>query len=66
MALRGSQKGQESSLGLHLEALASRCVALCPTFPSLDRSGPSSRMGAIWGPLLPFRFLYLSNPNLGS
>ena len=49
MALRGSQSGQESSLGLRLVALASRCVALCPTFPSLDRSGPSSRMGAIWG-----------------
>ena len=48
-ALRGSQSGQESSLELRLVALASRCVALCPTFPSLDRSGPSSRMGAIWG-----------------
>ena len=43
VALRGS------SLGLRLEALASRCVALCPTFPSLDRSGPSSHMGAIRG-----------------
>lgn len=43
MALRGS------SLGLRLEALASCCVALCPTFPSLDRSGPSSHMGAIRG-----------------